>query len=99
MAQDHHGFHEFKGQAGACSAIEPENLSRELLGVPQLVPCGGKEGGVRQRRQGNGFDAWRRVVVPIGPRSEAQLHRMHNDVHTPSASRRFNEVLGDLELW
>ena len=45
---------------------------------------------------GNGFDTWRRVVVPIGPRSDVQLHRMHKGVHNPSASRRLNEVLSDL---
>ena len=48
---------------------------------------------------GNGFDAWRRVVLPIGQRSEAQLHRMHQGVHNPPTSRRVGDVLTDLDKW
>ena len=48
---------------------------------------------------GNGFDAWRRLVVPFGPRSEAQLHRMHKNVYGPPTSRRLGDVLSDLDKW
>ena len=48
---------------------------------------------------GNGFDAWRRIAVPILPRSEARLHAMHNEVHSPPASRKLQDVMTDLDNW
>ena len=48
---------------------------------------------------GNGFDARRRVAVPIGPKSEAQLHRMHKEVHGQSASRRLGDVMSEFDQW
>ena len=44
----------------------------------------------------NGFDAWRRIVTPLGPRSEARPHNMHKDVTRPTASRRLAAVIHDL---
>ena len=32
---------------------------------------------------GNGFDAWRRIVDPLGPRSEERLFKMHKDIINP----------------
>ena len=43
--------------------------------------------------------AWRRIVTPLGPRSEARLHNMHKDVTRPTASRRLAHVIPDLEKW
>ena len=43
--------------------------------------------------------AWRRLVLSIGPRSEAQLHRMHKNVYGPPTSRRLGDVLSDLDEW
>ena len=48
---------------------------------------------------GIGFNAWRRVVVPIGPRSEAQLHRMHKPVRNPPTSKMPGGVLANLDKW
>ena len=38
-------------------------------------------------------------MVPIGPRSEAQLHRSHKSVMNPSTSKRLGDVLVDIEKW
>ena len=48
---------------------------------------------------GNGFDAWRQIVTPLGPHSEACLRNMHGDVTRPTASRRLPDVIHDLEKW
>ena len=47
---------------------------------------------------GDGFDAWRRVVVPIGPRSEERLHEMHQSVTRPPRSHRLSDIEADLTL-
>ena len=69
------------------------------MGLPQLVPHRLREGGFDNVGPGIGFDAWRRVVIPAGPTSEAELHRMHKEVHSPSASRRLGDVMNDLDQW
>ena len=42
----------------------------------------------------NGFDAWRRIVVPM-----ARLHQMHKDVTRPPASRHLADYEADLDRW
>ena len=49
--------------------------------------------------QGNGFEAWRRLVAPIVPRSEARLHDMHGDVNKPAVSHRLTDVMDDVDKW
>ena len=53
----------------------------------------------RNVEKGNGFDAWRRVAVPIMPRSEARLHAMRNEVPSPPASRKLTDVMTELDNW
>ena len=83
--------------AGICSDVEPEKLSKDLRGYLNLCPTGSEKVAFDNADPGNGFDAWRRVVVPIGPRSEVQFHRMHKEVHSPSASRRLGDIMNDLD--
>ena len=40
----------------------------------------------------NGFDAWRRLVVPLKPRTDAKRIDMHSSVHNPGRS---SNLLGD----
>ena len=47
--------------------------------------------------QGNGFDARRRIVVPIGTRSEARLNEMHKSVMRPAALRELAGSMHDFE--
>ena len=39
-----------------------------------------------------GLDAWRRLVVPIGPRSDQRLHEMHNAVIRPVRSKKVSDL-------
>ena len=74
-------------------------MSRDLWGYLNLCLTGSEKVAFDNVDPGNGFDAWRRVVVPILLRSKAQLHRMHKEVHSPSASRRLGDVMNDLDQW
>ena len=84
---------------GTCSDVEPEKLSRDLWGYLNLCRAGSEKVAFDNVDPGNGFNALRRLVVPIGPRSEAQLHRMLKEVQSPSASRRLGDVMNDLDQW
>ncbi len=48
---------------------------------------------------GNGFDAWRRIVVPVGPRSEEGLRSMHREVTRPRHSASLANLERDLDKW
>ena len=82
-----------------CSDHDPTRLSFELWGHLNFCLHGEEKIMFNNAEPGNGFDAWRRIVVPIGPRSEAQLHRSHKGVMTPPTSRRLGDVLNDIEKW
>ena len=48
---------------------------------------------------GNGFDAWRRIVDPLGPRSEERLFKMHKDIINPTPADSLATVLHTIEDW
>ena len=83
--------------SGVCSDYDPSRLSFELWGHLDLCLHGEEKITFDNVEPGNGFDAWRRIVVPIGPRSEAELHRTHKAVMTPPTSRKLGDVLVDIE--
>ena len=84
---------------GLCMDAPVEKLSLDLWAYLNLCLHGEQKMVFNNVEPGNGFDAWRRIVVPIGPRSEAQLHRMHRSVHNPPTSKRLGDVLHDLDAW
>ena len=47
----------------------------------------------------NGLEAWRRIVVPVKPRSEAKRNALHSLVHNPSKSRSLAVMIDDLDEW
>ena len=47
----------------------------------------------------NGLEAWRRIVVPLKPRSEAKRNALHGAVHNPPKSRSLAFVIDDLVEW
>ena len=47
----------------------------------------------------NGLEAWRRIVVPLKPRSEAKRNALHTAVHTPPKSKSLATIIGDLDDW
>ena len=47
----------------------------------------------------NGLEAWRRIVVPLKPRSEAKRNALHSLVHNPPKSRSLAVMVDDLDEW
>ena len=74
---------------GFCFDSDPMQLSADLWGYLNLSMAGATDKvAFDNALPGNGFDTWRVIVTPLGPRSEARLHNMHKDVTRPPASRR-----------
>ena len=74
-------------ECGVCSDIEPQKLSRDLQGYLNSCLHGDEKIDFNNIDPGNGIDAGRRIVVPVGPRSEAQLNRMHKDEHNQDLNK------------
>ena len=49
--------------------------------------------------QGNRFEAWRKLKVPVAPRSKARVHATHREVNHPPASNRLSDVMEDIDQW
>ena len=47
----------------------------------------------------NGLEAWRRIIVPLKPRSEAKRNALHTAVHAPVRSKSLNVIIHDLDDW
>ena len=41
----------------------------------------------------NGFEAWRRIVVPLGSRTQARKNELHSKIHSPVRAKKLSEVL------
>ena len=80
---------------------DPEKFSDNLWPFPNLAFGNDKDrSAFDSSNAGNGFDAWRRIVVPVGPRGEQRLHSMRNDdVARLTASKRLADVERDLDKW
>ena len=44
-----------------------------------------------------GFEAWRRIVVPIAPRTMGKKHELHSKVHSPGKAARLSDLENHLE--
>ena len=71
---------------------DPSRLLFELWGHLNLCLHGEEKITFNNVEPGNGFCAWRRIVVPIGPMSEAQLHRIHKAGMTASFWQAFPDL-------
>jgi hypothetical protein len=86
---------------GLCMDHTPGKLSRDLWGFLNLnVPAVSRnrtlfDGAVG----GNGLDAWRRLLEPIGPNTEERLNTMYDSVTHPKVSKSFKEIMQDLHNW
>ena len=80
---------------------DPTKLSRDLWGHLNLaIPVqSGDRVAFDNAPPGNGFDTWRRIVDPLGPRSEERLFKMHKDIINPTPTRSIATVLHDIEDW
>ena len=85
---------------GHCFDTEPVRLSHELWTYLNLALGDGKEKqSFHNVERSNGFEAWRKLVVPTKPRSKARVHLMHRDVHHPPMSKNLQEVMADIDTW
>ena len=86
---------------GHCLDSDPHKLSRDLWGYLNLAipPTSGDRVAFDNAAAGNGLDAWRRIVDPLGPRSEERLFKMHKDIISPKVSQSLTTILHDLEDW
>ena len=46
-----------------------------------------------------GFDVWRRIMVPMAPRTVSRRVDMHGDVHNPPKAKRLGELVDHIEAW
>ena len=86
-------------ESGFCLDNDPLQLSRDLWGYLNLSLTGKEHENFGNVESGNGFEAWRKLVVPLAPRSEARLMFMHRDIIKPPPSKRLTEVIADIEAW
>ena len=84
---------------GIMAESDPLKFSKDLWGCLNLaLTCKQKEN-FNNVEAGNGFEAWRRLAVPIAPRSEARLHEMQREVNAPKQSKKLSEYMEDLAVW
>ena len=87
-------------ESGMCMDVHPIRLSRDLWGYLNLAISDLKEKATFNTvTQGNGFEAWRKMKVPVAPRSKARIHAMHREVNNPPPSKKLSEVMADIDAW
>ena len=85
---------------GSC---DPARLSRELWSFLNLNVVG--EGAREARRTFDavglheGFDAWRRIVGPMAPRTLHRQHGLYSQVHTPAKASTLRGVEAATIVW
>ena len=73
-------------------------LSRNLWRYLNLALAGtGQAKDFHKVARLNGLEAWRRIVVPLKPRSEAKRNALHGAVHNPPKSRSLAVMIDDLD--
>ena len=86
--------------SNVCMDNEPMKLSKDLWSYLNLALANAKDrSGLDNADPGNGFDAWRRIVVPLGPRSAERLETMHDSITSPPKSRKLADLEKDLDNW
>lgn len=79
---------------------DPAKLSEDIWSYLNLVMAKAtNKAAFENADASNGFDAWRRIVVPLGPRSEERMHEMHRDVTYPTHSKSLHDLEADLDRW
>ena len=86
---------------GMCMDHSAGKLSRDLWGFMNLnIPGTSRDRNLFDGATGgNGFDAWRRILEPLGPNTEERLYTMHDQVTHPKPSKHVKEIIQDLNTW
>ena len=80
--------------------VDPVQQSARLWGYLNLALKGSKL--FTQFNNGetlNGFEAWRRVIVPLKPRTDAKRNTLHSRVHNPPRATSLTDIANKLEDW
>ena len=79
---------------------DPEQLSENIWAYMNLVMANASnKSAFESAEAGNGFDAWRRIMEPIGPNSEERIQEMYRNTINPRPPKHAGEVLHDLTSW
>ena len=92
---------DFVAAAGAPAGMYNSTaLSRNLWGHLNLALAGTSQAReFNQVKRLNGLEAWRRIVVPLRPRSEAKRNVLHTLVHASARSTSLDTAISDLDDW
>ena len=82
------GHIEDMGNRGFMLEHNPMKLSRDMWGYLNLnIPATSRDrASFNNATPGNGFDAWRRLVEPLGPNTLERMFELHRDVTRPKKS-------------
>ena len=88
------------GGTEACPMHCSEALSRNLWGFLNFALAGTvKYKDFCTASRNNGLEAWRKLVTPLRPRTEAKRTERHTAVHAPPKSKDLSEIIADLVDW
>ena len=83
--------------------VDPHKASRDIWSHVNLVlsndDAGDMEIVFNNVPMLNGFEAWRRIVVPMKPRTLARRHEMYGRIHSPPRAKKLTEMMIALESW
>ena len=99
------GFEHIEACRGHHSIGEvcPMRLSRELWSFLNLNVTGMNAKEARRAFDGvprlNWFEGWRKIVVPLGPKSAARISNLYDDVRRPTRAKNLLEFEARIEEW
>ena len=77
----------------------PMRASSELWAVLNLNVTGHGRNKFDAARELNGLDVWRRIVVPLAPKTFARRVEMYSALHSPAKCKHIGEMTDHLEAW
>ena len=94
-----HGHVADNVNSGVCFNQDLERLGKDLWGRMNLAisASSGDRTAFDNAPLGNGFDTWRRIVDPRGPRSGERLFKMHKDIINPKPADNLASLLHTIE--
>ena len=85
--------------SGMMHDTDPVRLDRDLWSWVNLNQQGTARNTFRNAPRLQEFEAWRRVVVPLKPKTVARRHAMHTPVHNPPKVARLVDATDALQRW
>ena len=79
--------------------FDPMRASSELWSFLNLNVTGNGRNKFDAAQELNGFAVWRRIVVPVAPRTVARRVEMYTSIHSPGRCKHFGEMTDHLDAW